>query len=747
MKKFILIAIAVVLSGSAVIAQQYITLEDIWQKGTFTAKSVPGFNFMNDGKHYTRLEQGKIQQYDLTTGKLVQTIFDAAGTQGLAGFNGQLQGYNFSESEEKILVWSEVEPIYRHSTKAKFYVYDRQNKSITPVFDGGKHSFAAFSPQADKVAFVFENNLYIKDLASDKTIQVTTDGKINEIINGGMDWVYEEEFALKTGFQWASDGQQLAFYRFDERHVKEFTMTMYNGDLYPEYVTFKYPKVGEANAFVRIHNYDLRTGKTTVFDTGEEKDIYIPRIRWADNKLCIFRLNRHQSLLELLLANTQTGKTDLLYAESNKYYIEEATLDDITFLKNGKQFLMTSERDGWRHIYLHNMSDGKPIRQITKGDWEVSNLYGIDEARGLIFYQAAEKSALERQVYAVNLEGKNKKALADQAGWNNAQFSSTYDYFVLTHSTANTPPSYTVYDHTGNQVRMIEDNADLKKKQATYKVSQVEFFKFKTSEDVELNGWMIKPANFKENRKYPVLMFVYGGPGSQTVMNSWNTGNYWWFQMLAQEEYLIVSVDNRGTGGRGEAFKKMTYLQLGKYETIDQIEAAKYLGKQKYVDAQRIGIFGWSYGGYMSSLSLFKGGFTFRAAIAVAPVTNWKWYDSIYTERYMRTEKENPEGYRENSPVNFAEEVKGNYLIVHGMGDDNVHFQHTVEMTNALIKANKVFDTAIYPNRNHGIYGGNTRLQLYRTMTRFLEEKLKGPANKSRIATPKLDVSEDAPKQ
>lgn len=726
MKKIIFLLTAVLFIVQGANAQKAIQLEDIFLNGTFNAKSVPGFNFMNDGKHYTRLEGNKIQQYDLTTGNLVQTIFDAATVANVAGFKGQIQSYTFSNDEQKILISSEIERIYRRSTKEFSFVYDRQSKQLTALFPNGKQSLATFNPQADKVAFVFENNLYIRDLNTEETTQVTKDGKHNYIINGEMDWVYEEEFALTTGFHWSPDGQRIGFYRFDESEVKQFTMTLYHDELYPEYETFKYPKVGEKNSIVTIHVYDLASGKTTKMDTGTESDIYIPRIRWMGDprQLCIFRMNRHQNKLELLLADAEIGTTNVFFTEEEKAYVEESLLDDITFLKDGNRFVFTSERDGWKHIYLGYLDGKKPL-QLTKGNWEVSTLYGVDEARGTIFYQAAEKSPLERQVYAIDLEGNNKKALADAKGWNSAQFSSTYDYYVITHSTVNTPSTYAVFDRAGKQIRVIEDNSLLQKTMKEYQVNNVDFFKFKTTEKVELNGWMIKPQNFQENRRYPVLMFVYGGPGSQQVTDAWKGTNYWFFQMLAKDGYVVACVDNRGTGGRGEEFKKITYLQLGKYETIDQIEAANWLGQQKFIDPNRIGIYGWSYGGYMSALSILKGNDTFAAAVVGAPVTNWKWYDTIYTERYMRTEQENQSGYKENSPVYFTDRLKGKMLLVHGLGDDNVHFQHTAEMANSLIKSGKQFDTYFYPNQAHGFSSG-ARLHFHQKMKQFLDENLKG---------------------
>lgn len=706
-------------------AQKDITLEGIWKDYEFYTQSVPGFNFLKDGKHYTRLEDNKIQQYDITTGAQVNTIFDPATVRDNKDFTGKVDGYEFSADESKIMIRTGTESIYRRSVKANYFVYDREAGSLKTVFKEGKHSYATFNPQANRAAFTYENNLYYLDLETDRVVQVTENGEPNKIIYGSADWVYEEEFGFAKAFFWSPDGTRLAYYRFDETAVPEFTMTNYYDALYPEYETFKYPKVGEQNAVVDIYVYDAREGKSQAVDLGGAKDIYIPRIKWTKDadRLCVYRMNRHQNHLELLLADARSGNTKMLLEEKNDYYIAESVLDNLTFLKDGKRFIWTSERDGWHHIYLYNMK-GRQLEQITKGDWEVTELYGVDEDNGRVYYQAAEQSPLERQVYSIGLDGKGRQIIAGASGWNSAQFSSTYDYYVGRYSAANTPDTYTVYDKKGRALRVIEENKALKAKQMEYGTQKMEFFTFETSEGVELNGWMIKPQGFNANRKYPVFMYLYGGPGSQTVTDAWKGSNYWWFQMLAQQGYVVASVDNRGTGARGEEFKKMTYQQLGHYETIDQIEAAKYLGSLPYTDETRIGIFGWSYGGYMSSLCLLKGNDVFKAGIAVAPVTNWKWYDTIYTERYMRTYKENEEGYRDNSPVYFASRLKGDYLLVHGMGDDNVHFQHTAEMANALIAANKQFDTYFYPNRNHGIYGDNARLHLYRKMTDFLAESL-----------------------
>jgi len=704
-----------------------ITVADIWQDYKFIGKSVPGFNFLKDGKHYTRLEDNTIKKYDLVSGKFADNLFAATEIEDAANFPEKFDSYTFNEDESKILLETDKEKIYRRSSKANYYIWDKAARSLTELFEEGKQSYATFSPDADKVAFVFENNLYVKDIKSGQTTQITDDGKFNHIINGGADWVYEEEFSFAKAFHWSPDGKKIAFMRFDESEVKEFTMTKFKGGLYPEYETFKYPKVGEKNAVVSIHIYDIASKKTITADTGTETDIYFPRIKWTQNpkQLCVFRMNRHQNKLELLLADANSGKTDLLLKETNKYYIDID--DDLTFLKDGKHFIWTSEQSGFNHIYLYDMK-GKKKKQLTSGDYDVSKFFGVNEVSQQVYYKSSETSPLEENIYAVNLKGKKKKRLTKGGGTHNAQFSSTFDYFVNNHSTINSPASYVVRDNKGETVRVIENNAALAKTQENYAVNPVEFFQFETSEKVKLNGWMIKPANFKPNGQYPVFMYLYGGPGSQQVKDQWKGQNYWWFQMLAQQGYVVACVDNRGTGARGEEFKKMTYQELGKYETIDQIEAAKYLGGLPYTDASRIGIFGWSYGGFMSSLCLLKGNDVFKAAIAVAPVTSWRWYDSIYTERYMRTEEENPDGYKDNSPVYFADQLKGHYLLVHGGGDDNVHYQQSAEMMNALIDANKQFDTYTYHNRNHGIFGGTTRMHLYNKMTNFLNEKLKGDA-------------------
>lgn len=719
----ILIFASLFISGN-LIGQSSINLEDLWQNYAYMANRVAGFNFQKDGRHFTKIDERYIKQYDLTTGEFTKNLADVKSALG-SRYSDQFSfdGFGFSKNEEKIIIKTESESIYRRSSKGIFFVYTIGDQDSLEPIDGfgTKVSYATFNNNAEKVAFVKENNLYCKDLNSGEITQVTKDGQSNQIINGATDWVYEEEFAFAKAFFWSEDGTKLAYYKFDESQVKEFTMTEYKNGLYPEYVTFKYPKTGEDNSKVSIHIYDVNTQKTVDVKLGDCE--YIPRIKWTKdpNQLCVFKMNRHQNELELVLAEAKTGKTHSLLKEKNKYYID--ITDDLTFLEDGERFIWTSEKSGYNHVYLHNMK-GKELKALTKGNYDVTSFYGVDERNGKIFYQAAKVNPMQREIYSANLKGKKEMKLTKKDGWNNAQFSGTFDYYVNNYSNANEPATFEVFDASNKLVRTIEDNKMLKSKQKSLETQAVEFFSFKTSEEVELNGYMIKPPNFDKSKKYPVFMYVYGGPGSQTVKDSWGGQNYWWFQMMAQKGYLVVSVDNRGTGGRGEEFKKMTYLQLGKYETVDQIEAAKYLAKQEYVDAERIGIFGWSYGGYMTSLCLSKGADVFKTAIAVAPVTNWKWYDTIYTERYMRTPQENESGYEDNSPINYTDLIKGNYLLVHGNSDDNVHFQHSAEMTRALIQNGVHFKNLYYPNKNHGIYGGGARLHLYTEMTDFLLEHL-----------------------
>lgn len=723
LRQFLKLVFLLALTGNLA-AQKQITIEDIWAKGTFSTKSVPGFNFMNDGVHYTKMERGTVKKYNLVSGDFVEDIYSKEIIKSGKVPESFVKSYEFSTDETKLLLEYDSESIYRYSSKGIYFVYDRENGKISPVFDNGKIINPQFSPDGSKVAFVHENNLYYTDLKSGKIVQVTKDGKKNSIINGLSDWVYEEEFAFTRAFYWSANSDKLAFIRFDESKVPEFTMIRYHGALYPEYETFKYPKVGEKNSDVTVWIYHLKDKRLKKVDIGSLDDMYIPRVKWTpdNDQLIVYKLNRLQNHLQLFLVNTNSNKSKILLDEKNKYYID--IHDNLEFLSDNNSFVWTSEKDGYNRIYLYDMS-GRELMMLNEGEYDVTDYYGIDEKRGEIYFKAAMDSPMEHKVYAVKIDGSKKwRVLTPFKGMNSVQFSSTFDYFVNNNSTINTAPNYTVYDNESNVIRIIESNEKHKELQEEFGVSEIEFFSFTTSENVKLNGWKLMPHHFRPNRKYPVFMTLYGGPGSQQVTNGWKGANYWFYQFLAQNGYVVACVDNRGTGARGEKFRKMTYQQLGYYETIDQIEAAKYLGRLPYVDATRIGIFGWSYGGFMSTNCLLKGNEVFKAAIAVAPVTSWKWYDSIYTERYMRTLRDNEKGYRDNSPVYYADQLKGNYLIVHGEADDNVHYQHTAEMVDALVKANKPFDMIAYPNRNHGIYGGMTRAHLYTKMVNFIFEKL-----------------------
>ncbi|WP_071885038.1 S9 family peptidase [Hymenobacter sp. DG25B] len=733
------LALALALSSPALlpgltptaVAQQKkdITLEDIWQKGTFQAKSVPGFNWMRDGRYYSSLDKGDLVQHDVTTGQAVQTL--VAGKDLLAPGSTQplaVEGYEFNADEQKILFWTDEEPIYRRSSRALYYVYDRAAKKLTPLSAGNKQSYATFSPDGSKVAFVRDNNLFVVDLTTMQEKAVTTDGVRNKLINGSTDWVYEEEFEFAKGFFWSPDSKQLAFYTFDESQVPEYNMQEW-GPLYPKDYRYKYPKAGEKNSIVSVSTFDVAAAKTTKMDVGQEPDQYIPRILWTEtpNLLSIRRLNRLQNKLEILHANASTGKTDVVLTDTDAAYVE--VNDDLRYLKGGKQFLFTSEKDGYRHLYLYDMK-GKLDRQLTKGNWEITEINGFDEKNGLVYFTSTEASPMERHLYRVNLKGKGKTRLSEAGrGVDAVNMSPDCRYYLNYHSEAGVPQVVSLRTaQTGKLVKVLEDNAALRQTLGQYNLGKLEFINFKNSEGVALNGWMMKPTNFDPNKKYPVLMYVYGGPGSQTVKDDAGGGiaftNYLWHQLLVEKGYIVVSVDGRGTGARGSEFKKSTYANLGKLETVDQGETAKYLGTLPYVDKSRIGIWGWSFGGYMTALALTKEADLFRMGVAVAPVTNWRYYDTVYTERFLKTPQENPGGYDDNSPVQFADKLKGKLLLVHGTGDDNVHFQNSVAFTDAMIKANKDYQTLYYPNRNHGIYGGNTRLHLYRQMTNFILENL-----------------------
>lgn len=699
-----------------------ITLEDVFKKNTFSQKSVYGINWMQDGQYYSSLvNRGgspTVVKINLATGDEEAVLLDGRKL----GVN--FTSYSFNADESKALIATDVESIYRRSSKGIFYVVDMASGEKQELMDGEKISYATLSPDNDKVAFVKENNLYLVDLASNVLTQITRDGEWNKVINGAADWVYEEEFSMAQAFKWSPDGKKIAFIRFDESDVPEFNMQKW-GALYPEDYRFKYPKAGEKNSEVSIHIFDLESEEIQKIDAGLESDIYLPRIYWTQdaNQLAFIRLNRLQNQLDLFHANASTGESKLIFSEKSETYVDLNYNDNLQYLSDGKSFIRTSEQDGFKHIYHHAM-DGSLIRQITTGNWEVSELVGVDEKAKKVYFVSTENSPLERNFYAIDLNGKNKKALTPATGTHRINMSSDFRFFIDYYSTTEHPQVVTLNDNTGKTLKVLEENTELKERVKDFALGQKEFFSFPTVDGTELNGYLIKPADFDPNKKYPVLMYVYGGPGSQNVLNSWGSTRDFWHQALVAEGIIVACVDNRGTGARGRDFKHATYANLGKIETVDQIEGAKYFAKQSFVDPERIGIWGWSYGGYMSSLALMIGNDVFKTAIAVAPVTTWRYYDTIYTERYLQTPQLNAAGYDDNSPITHVNKLKGNYLLIHGTGDDNVHFQNTVDLVNALISADKQFETFYYPNRNHGIYGGNTTWHLYTQMTDFLKRKL-----------------------
>ncbi len=721
-----ILLVLILISACAEAQKKELTLKDIWASRQFFTRSVSGFRSLPDGLRFTEMVVNDSSQttdlviVDFKTGRTLDTLVKGSqlkvpgAVKPLAYSN-----YAVNDNQSKVIFTCDEEPIYRHSTRANYWVYDISSQTLVPVSTQGKQLYATLSPKGNRVAFVRENNLYLKDLDTGEETAVTRDGKKNEIINGANDWVYEEEFAFSRAYEWSPDGSRLAWYRFDETRVPEYTLTLYD-NLYPTLEKYKYPKAGETNSEVTILLYDMDGRKTTRADIGGEADQYIPRIKWTQDpeKFSVQRLNRQQNKLELLLVDARSGRSAVLLTEENKSYVE--VNDDLTFLKDNKHFIWTSTRDGYRHIYYYRM-DGKLEKQVTSGNWDVTSFYGWDDRTNTCYFQSAEKGPEFRQVYAVSLSGK-KKLLSPADGTNAASFSATFDYFLNSQSGANTPGSYTLYEKDGRPVRVLEENKPVKEAMDRHNLVKKEFFTFETSEGLELHGWMMKPPDFNGSKKYPVLQYMYGGPGKQTVTDEWGGPDYFWFQLLAQKGYMVVSVDNRGTRGRGEVFLKCTQRNLGHLEVLDQIEVARYLGSLPYVDAARIGVFGWSYGGYLSSLLMTKGADYFKAGIAVAPVTNWRYYDSIYTERFLETPQENPKGYDENSPVNFAGLLKGRFLLVHGMADDNVHVQNSMELVNALVKEGKQFDLFFYPNKAHSLSGA--RLHLYTKMTDFLLENL-----------------------
>ena len=702
-------------------AQQKIEVEDFTEKHLFWPQGLRGLNWLKDGTQYSTLEQNSIVAYNVITGQKSSVLLDVdALDQRL-----QIQTYVFSEDEQKILLLTQRENIYRYSYTAIYYIYDRVTKRLSSLGQG-RQSYATFSPDGSKVAYVQANNLYYYDLITEKTVQITEDGLLNEIINGSTDWVYEEELMLTKAFFWSPDSKRLAYYRFDERHVKEFTMHIWQTNiLYPYAYRFKYPKAGEENAKVEVYIYDLKSKQHLKVDLGDESDFYLPRMQWTRDAdlLSIERLNRLQNQRDILHVDARTAKSQVILREISNTYIDLDFCDDLYYLKDGTHFLYSSEESGFKHFYLYTLQ-GKKVRALTQGKWEATKFVALDEnAKPMLYYLSTEGDAQERHFYKIDLKAKHKVRLSKQSGVHSVQMSRDLSYYINTYSSPEQPPLTRLYrtkDHT--LVKILRDNESLLQQTKAYGFVQKEFFSFPTKGSQVLSAYLLKPKNFDSSKSYPLLIYQYSGPGVQLVQQAWGGGNYAWHQMLTQKGYIIAVVDTRGTGARGETFKKATYAQMGRLEVEDLAETAKYFATLPYIDANRMGIWGWSYGGYMSSLALFLYPEYFKLAIAVAPVTSWRFYDTIYTERYLKRPQENAEGYDNYSPLSHVKGLKGKYLLIHGTADDNVHFQHSIALQEALIRAGKHFSSFYYPGEAHSLR--SVRTHLYKMMTQFIENNL-----------------------
>jgi len=703
-------------------AQKQLHVNEIWED-EFSPNRMESLKSMKDGNQYTVIDidlnnsESKIISRHYDSSKNEEIILSSKNELLIPFFTN----YKFSNDEQKILITTQEDKIYRRSKRGVFWVFNRLDKSLKMIYNK-KIQEPHFSPDGEKVAFVFNRNLFIKNLINNTIIQITHDGD-GQTINGITDWVYEEEFGFVKAFEWNSDSSKIVFMRFDESNVPLFSMDIYGKDLYQYPYKFRYPKAGESNSKISLHLFDLKNNKKTSIVLNENLNpYYIPRIKFTNDPflLTIQTINRKQNHLKLHLFNFKTNTSKILIEEKSKTYVD--VKNDLNFLDNNN-FFWLSERNGYNHIYHYN-NKGNLLNQITGGNWEVTALYKYNPKTKEIYFGAAKSSSIERGVYSVDINGNNLRTLTQESGYNGANFSSDGSKFIHTYSDEKTPPIYTLRSsENGSIIRVLLDNIDLKNKLKEYNLPNKEFTKLSINGQ-DLNTYFIKPKEFDPSKKYPLLLFQYSGPGSQQVTNRWGNNRDLWHKMLTQKGYVIACVDGRGTGFKGEYFKKMTYMKLGELETQDQISVAKKLSLLPYIDENRTGIWGWSYGGHMATNSLLLGNDVFEMAIAVAPVTNWRFYDTIYTERFMRTPQENPDGYDLNSPINYADRLKGKYLLIHGSGDDNVHVQNSMRMIQALIDADKQFEWMIYPDKNHGIYGGNTQNHLYSKMTNFILNNL-----------------------
>ena len=716
-----LLAFALITFGQA----KKITIEDIWNDYKFYPRGVAGYTAMPKSDYYTVVKRGGIERYSFATGKKIDMLVTNDDLDRLS--NGavnisKVSSYEFTADESKIILAIDEESIWRRSTLAHYYIYDIANRKLTLVADTNtKLHFAVLSEDGQKVLFARDCDLFYQDLATGKITQITRDGKPNNILNGYADWVYEEELDMSRAASWSPDGKKIAFLRFDESRVKEYNFALYD-ELYPTDFKYKYPKAGEDNSLVDVYVYDLATAQLTQIDLGDNSNCYFPRVYWLpNNDAVVLKLNRHQNQLDFIRYNTTTQQQDVIYTDKNDKWLDVS--DNYYFLKDGKTMIVTSERDGFNHIYKVTLGGG--ITQLTSGKWEVNAIQYVNEAKKQIYYTSNESGVVNRDLYVINFDGKKKTMLSSGDGWNEPSFSPNGNFYRNQYSNLNTLPKYTIRDAKGKELRVLNDNKNVQETMDQYGFVKRELISITTADGTQLNGWMMKPANFDPNKRYPVMMNCYGGPGSQQVENAYSSAqDLAFYQMLAQHGYISVCVDGRGTATRGDEFKKIIYQQMGKYEAIDQIGAANYLKTLPYVDGDRIGIWGWSFGGYLSALSMFRGDGAFKMAISVAPVTNWRYYDNIYTERFMRTPQENPDGYDLNSPTTYAKQLNGKYLLIHGTADDNVHFQNAMELVKALNEAGVEYDQFFFPNKNHFIMGGSTRTYLYNKLAKYILENL-----------------------
>ena len=733
MKRFfvLLFSMLTLLTGASA---QKVTLKDV-ADGTYRAQNIYGLKPMLDGEHYTQISSDKkrIVKYSFKTGKEVGTIFDVTTARNveLKSFDG----YIMSPDESLILIQTETKPIYRRSFTAVYYIYNVKNRTLEPLSDNGPQQVPLFSPDSHQIAFVRDNNIYlVKLLFGNSESQVTKDGEYNKVINGIPDWVYEEEFAFNRAFDFSADSKMIAYIRFDESQVPMYSFQWYKGlapekkeyATYPGSYDYKYPKSGVVNSKVSVHTFDIKSRVTRKMALPIDSDGYVPRIQFTSDpeKLAILTLNRHQNRLDLYMANPRSTVCEVIIRDESEQYIKEQAYSDIKFYP--EHIVMMSERDGYNHLYLYTIG-GNLVKQITKGEFEVKDFLGWNQNANEFYYTSNEESPLRTAVYKIDGKGKKTK-LSTRVGTNSALFSTNMMYYINTFSNIHTPTLITLNNNKGKELVTLLDNKRLKEQAAGLNLPQKEFFTFTTSQGVELNGWMMKPANFDPNKKYPVIMHQYSGPGSQQVLDRWGIGSFgdggMFEAYMCDKGYIMVCVDGRGTGGRGAAFEKCTYLSIGVKEAADQAEAARYLGTLSYIDGNRIGIWGWSYGGYNTLMSMSEGSGAFKAGVAIAAPTDWRFYDTVYTERFMRTPKENGEGYNASSAINRVDQLQGKLLLIHGSADDNVHFQNFMEYNEALIQADKYFETQIYTNRNHGISGGNTRNHLMNRVAGFFLNNL-----------------------